>query len=184
MSNSLHDQFLKTGMVDNQKAKKVKTEKRRQTQKKLKNKTETVSEAKVQVHKDRAKQTERDRELNKNKDKALKQREISAQVKQLIELNKISLDTDQQTESIHYNFSDDNKIKKINVSKNVHAQIGKGILGIVKQDSHYQIIPAVIAEKIRQRQPDKIMVLLDAASKDDSEDDLYAGYEIPDDLLW
>lgn len=184
MANSLHDQFLKTGLVDKQKAKKVKTEKRRQIQKKLKNKTETVSEAKIQVHKDLAKQTERDRDLNKTKDKASKQREISAQVKQLIELNKISLDTDQQTETIHYNFSDDNKIKKIEVSKIIHTQIGKGLLGIAKQDNHYQIIPAVIAEKIQQRQPEKIMVLLDTTGEDDSEDKLYSDYAIPDDLMW
>jgi len=184
MGNSLNDQFLKTGLVDKQKAKKVKTEKRRQSQKRLKNKTETVNEAKNQIHRARIKQTERDRELNKSKDDALKRREISAQVKQLIELNKISIDSDQQTESIHYNFTDDNKIKKIEVSKIIHAQIGKGLLGIVKQDNYYQIIPAVVAEKIQQRQPEKIMILMDATGEDDSEDHLYSDYAIPDDLMW
>lgn len=111
MGKSLQDQFLKAGLIDKQKAKKVKTEKRRENQKKLKNKSETVNETKVQAYQTRAKQTKRDRELNKKREDTLKQRDISAQVKQLIELNKIS----PEAEDTPYNFSDDGRIKKRNV---------------------------------------------------------------------
>lgn len=74
-------------------------------------------------------------------------------------------------------------VKKIHASKEVHAQISNGRLGIVKQDNHYQIVPAAIAEKIRQRRPENVIVLLDATLEDEN-DDVYANYKIPDDLIW
>ena len=179
MGKSLQDQFLKAGLVDKQKAKKVKTEKRRENQQKLKNKTEKVNEVKTQVNRTRALQAKRDRELNKKREETLKEKEISAQVKQLIELNVVTV----EAADIPYNFSDGDNIKRIHTSKEIHAQISNGRLGIVKQDDQYRLVPAAIAAKIRQRRPETVIVLLDTLQTDD-DDELYADYKIPDDLIW
>ncbi|EKZ6239024.1 DUF2058 family protein, partial [Klebsiella pneumoniae] len=48
----------------------------------------------------------------------------------------------------------------------------------------YAIIPAVVAEKIAQRDASSI-VLHSALSQDEQdEDDPYADFKVPDDLMW
>ena len=48
----------------------------------------------------------------------------------------------------------------------------------------YELLPAVAAEKIMQRD-DAVIVLLNSNDKPEvDEDDPYADYQIPDDLMW
>ncbi|MBS5195373.1 MAG: DUF2058 family protein, partial [Morganella morganii] len=50
--------------------------------------------------------------------------------------------------------------------------------------SEYAIIPAVVADKITQRDAESI-VLNNALAQDEAdEDDPYADFKIPDDLMW
>ena len=51
-------------------------------------------------------------------------------------------------------------------------------------DSEYAIIPAVVADKIAQR--DESYIVLNSALSEDvqDEDDPYADFKIPDDLMW
>ena len=53
-----------------------------------------------------------------------------------------------------------------------------------KPEGEYAIIPAVVAEKIAQRDASSI-VLHSALSQDEQdEDDPYADFKVPDDLMW
>jgi len=63
-------------------------------------------------------------------------------------------------------------------------QIANGRLAIVKWEEQYKIVPKVVAEKISERD-EKYIIHLETASKSiDDDNDLYADYQIPDDLMW
>ncbi|MFT4651170.1 MAG: hypothetical protein ACI9AP_001343, partial [Flavobacteriales bacterium] len=48
----------------------------------------------------------------------------------------------------------------------------------------FEVVPAAIAEKIAQRDSDYIVQLNVKESSSETEDDPYADYQIPDDLMW
>jgi len=83
-----------------------------------------------------------------------------------------------------YNFSDNNAVKKIYVNETTLKNISNGKLAIVKYDTSYELVPAQVAEKIKQRDASFILVLNDKPENDVAEDDPYADFQIPDDLMW
>jgi len=46
------------------------------------------------------------------------------------------------------------------------------------------VIPAATARQIREEDNDTVVVLHEPGKQDDNTDDPYAGFEIPDDLMW
>ena len=62
-------------------------------------------------------------------------------------------------------------------------QIIEGKLGIARIDGIYELVPRVIAEKIQQRN-EKRIVLFEPDEKVIDENDPYAEFQIPDDLVW
>jgi len=65
-------------------------------------------------------------------------------------------------------------------------QLSRGMLAIAKRGQDYYVIPAVIAQKIQERNALYIVSLVDAAELEAvvDEEDPYADYQIPDDLMW
>lgn len=181
---SLQDQLLKAGLVDSKKAKQVDKAKRKQQKVARKSKEDLVDETKVQAQQARAEKTERDRALNKQRQEEAEQKAIAAQIKQLIELNRL----EKNQGEIAYNFTDNKKIKKIYVSEPVQDQLMKGLLAIVKltevNQARYEIVPAVVAEKIALRDESCVLLVNQKSAETLEEDDPYADYQIPDDLMW
>ncbi len=177
MGKSLQDQLLKIGMASEIQAKKAKAEKRKQ--KKQQNKTTAVDQDKLALQQAALAKVERDRELNRKKMQEAERKAVAAQIKQLIEANKRL----QGNEDIPYHFIEDNKVKTIYVDEEIRKQLAKGNLAIVKYDQAYQVVNIETAEKIRLRD-DKIVFLQNKAESHVAEDDRYADYEIPDDLIW
>ena len=60
--------------------------------------------------------------------------------------------------------------------------ITAGKLKIVNDNGVFELVPPAIAEKIRQRNPSLVIDLPDEQSP--AEDDPYADYKVPDDLMW
>ncbi|MDX1392649.1 MAG: DUF2058 family protein, partial [Rheinheimera sp.] len=100
------------------------------------------------------------------------------QVKQLIATNTIKAQGD-----VGYNFTDGKLVKRLYVSKRQHDELSRGLLAIACQDEQYFLVPAAVAEKIQQRQSDSIVVL-NVKQQQVDEDDPYADFKIPDDLMW
>ncbi|VFS70216.1 Uncharacterized protein conserved in bacteria [Raoultella terrigena] len=73
-------------------------------------------------------QLERDKQLSEQQKQATLSKEYKAQVKQLIEMNRISV----ARGNIDFNFTDNNLIKKIVVDKPTHAQLISGRLAIAR----------------------------------------------------
>ncbi|USE03062.1 DUF2058 domain-containing protein [Vibrio sp. SCSIO 43133] len=168
---SLQEQMLKAGLVNEKKLKKAK--------KGSKKSRVQAREAKAAVEENKAAQKERDQALNKQRDEEKLSKEIKAQVKQLITLNVI----EQRDGDIKYNFTDGTLVKSIYVTQEVRDQLSKGILSIARQEDTYTVIPSIVAKKIMERDSETI---IENESKEEvlEEDDPYAQYVVPDDLMW
>ncbi len=180
MAGSLQDQLLKAGLADKKKAKQIKKDKTKQTKQQRKSKETVVDENKQQVKQARLEKQERDRQLNEERKAEADKKAIAAQVKQLIEVNRLS----REGAEIDYNFTDNKKIKKMLVDSTMLEQLSRGRLAIVSLSDKYEVVPAGVAEKIKQRLPERVIVANEVATNDVDEDDPYADYQIPDDLMW
>lgn len=181
---SLQEQLLKIGLVDKNKANKAKKDKQKQSKVARNTSGKAVGRENSKAQQAQAKRVERDRELNQKKQKQAEQKAVYAQIKQLIELNKL----DRGTGDISYSFIYKNKVKKIFVTEVIKQQLGQGNLAIVrlvlKNERLFEIVPAAIAKKIAQRDENSLVQLNEKVDQEKDADDPYADYQIPDDLTW
>lgn len=178
MSKSLQDQLLNSGLVNKNQAKKARTDKRKQQRT---HKADVISDHKLSAQQGLAEKTARDRELNQKKQQLAEQKAITAQIRQLIELNR----QPQDKEGDAYHFSDDNHVKTIYVSEAMREQLSKGKMAIVQLDNKYEVVPTQIAEKITLRDSQCVVQINDRKeSPETNADDPYADFQIPDDLMW
>ena len=64
-------------------------------------------------------------------------------------------------------------------------QLSRGELVIVNNDGLYHLVPRKVANKIRERDPKRIIAAHDDKPPEPgSDDEYYAKFEIPDDLDW
>lgn len=179
MANSLRDQLLKAGLTDQRKVSEVAKEKNKQQKMQRKHKVEVEDEAKANVQQAQQEKAERDRQLNFQRDEEARHKAIIAQIKQLIETSQIARDGG----DVAYNFTDGSKIKKILVTAALQDLLSNGRAAIARFDEKYFVVPKNVAEKIQQR--DASYVIVSNVRKDlPEEDDPYADYKIPDDLMW
>ncbi|QSP94205.1 DUF2058 domain-containing protein [Marinobacter salinisoli] len=176
---SLQDQLLKAGLADEKKAKAIRQEKRKKRKTQPKGAAQE-SEAELRARRAREEKAERDRQLNQERQRAAEEKAIQAQIRQIIETNRLDRGKAEQD----YQFVDGKKIKKILVNDLMVDQLSRGRLAIARLGEGYEIIPEAAARKIMERDEQAIVVLHDRKQDDDPEDDPYAGYEIPDDLMW
>ncbi len=177
---SLQEQLLKSGLSNDAKLKQVKAEKRKQTKLERNNGVEIVDEIKLSAEQLRQQQVERDRELNRQRKLAEEQKALGAQIKQIVEMNRITQDPN----GLAYNFTDDNKVKTLYVADKVREALINGRAGIAKVNGHYEIVPAEVARKVQARDAGSIVVLNEATQDVAAADDPYAKFQIPDDLMW
>ncbi|MGA7507101.1 MAG: DUF2058 domain-containing protein [Erwinia billingiae] len=175
---TLQEQMLKAGLVSSKKLAKVqKTAKKSRVQ---------AREAREAVEENKKAQAERDKQLSEQQKQAALSKEHKAQVKQLIEMNGIAI----AKGTIDFNFTDNNLIKKIAVDKTTQSQLISGRLAIARLsadnngENTYAIIPASVADKIAQRDANSIVLNSALSQEEQDEDDPYADFKVPDDLMW
>jgi len=178
---SMQEQLLKAGLVSSAKAKSIKTEKHKQQQTQRHHKIEVVDEAKMWAQKAAAEKAEHDRLLNLQQQEQAKQKELHAQIKQLIDEHKIEFDA--RNAEIAYHFTDGTKVKKFYVTEELRDQLAKGKLAIVKAGKDYALVNEEIALKIQERNEHRVLAW-NKFEINVAEDDPYAAFEIPDDLMW
>ncbi len=181
MGNSLLDQLKKSGLVDKNKVRQVKHgQYKGQKQKTKGSADDKVDEARLLAQKVHTEKVERDRRLNQLKREEAERKAIAAQIKQLIETNRVG----GRDGEIAYNFTDANVIKKLYVTDRIHKHLTSGRLAIAKLGDSYELVPMPVAEKIKQRDPQCIILSDHGAEPEADGDDPYADYKIPDDLMW
>ena len=179
MSLSLRDQLLKAGLVNQKQVKQ--TNKAEKKQKRLEQKGQVeVDDTQQRLAKEAmAEKARRDQELNRQQQEKAEHKARAAQIKQLIEATRLP----KLTTEDYYNFVDDKKVKRIAVNALMRSKLSNGSLAVVSFGGGYEVIPREAAVKIQERDPNRIL-LLNTHVVEADEDDPYAAYKIPDDLMW
>lgn len=181
MGNSFQEQLLKAGLVSKKQVNKVKHEQRLQNQSERKSKTPTIAEGKLRAQHQLAEKAERTRALNRQRDEEAGQKAAAAQLKQIIEQNRQPLGQG----DIPYHFSDGIKIKKLYLSQAMVEQLSHGRAAIVKLEGKYEVVPAALLPKIRERLAECVVAFNEATPPATTDpDDPYAAFPIPDDYQW
>ncbi|GGC96642.1 DUF2058 domain-containing protein [Halopseudomonas salina] len=176
MVNSLQAQLLKSGLVDEKKLKQA----QRAKKKSAKTEPEKVNEAAAAIEKARMEKTERDRQLNQQRKVEAARKEGEAQARQLIDQNKL----DRTGGETPYQFANKNKIKKIYVTEEQFGKLSRGQLGVVRLSGTFELIPVDVAAKVSERAPQWPVHIAKVESQEPAEDDPYAAFQVPDDLMW
>jgi uncharacterized protein YaiL (DUF2058 family) len=170
--NPLQAQLLKAGLVKQQDIKTVNTQQKKTG--------DDGSEAARLAREALAEKQARDRALAEAAKEAQRQKELAAQVRQIILHARVS----RAGGDVPYHFTDGKSVKKLNVTRALADQLSWGQLAVVRFDDHYELVPARAAEKLRERNPEVVVALHVPESNRPAEDDPYADYKIPDDLMW
>jgi uncharacterized protein len=176
MSMSLRDQLLQAGLVNERQAKETERQLRQQQRERQqlpKEKRATPSDAELASQRAQLAKTTRDRELSRQQKEQADERARHAQIEQMIQQNCLPRpQTDER-----YNFVDGNKIRSIPADHFVRERLSRGEIAVVRRNGGYELVPAEIAARIRERDERAVIVCgvaHDAAPPDD----------VPDDLLW
>jgi len=178
MSMSLRDQLLKAGLVNEKQAREAERQLQQQQQGRQqlpKHKRASPSEPELAARQAQLAKTARDHELNRRQQQQAEQRARLAQIRQLIEQN--CLPRAQTEES--YNFVDGNAIRRISADRSLRERLSRGEIAIVRCAGRYELVPASIAARIRERDEHAVIALATASS-----DVGYEAFVIPDDLTW
>ena len=179
MANAFQDQLLKAGLVTKDKLNKTNKAKHKQAKQQAKDKPTEADAIKQQAKQAALAKAEHDRELNRQRLEEDNKKALAAQVRQLVAMNLVARDEG----DVVYNFEDANKVKRIYVNEDLRKLIANGRLAIVRHEEGYALVPRPVAEKIKQRDAE-FVVLLNDATGSNAEDDEYADYKVPDDLMW
>lgn len=179
MGNSLQEQLLKAGLVNEQTLKQTRSSQRKQTKQAGKHGPPTDHEARQAAQRAQAEKAARDRELNRQRQEEAALRAAENEIRQLIHAHRVVRDGG----DLAYNFTDGSTLKRIHVNREQHAKIVSGQLAIVRQDAFYEVIPAEVAERVGARDASLVLVC-NRPKEEASADDPYADFQVPDDLMW
>ncbi len=180
MAGSLQDQLLKSGVASKTQAKKATIEKRKKKKQGADQLAAEKAARQAELEKARQEKQAKDKALNDALKAEQNEKAIDAQVKQLIEHHQIKPSDKAET---RYQFADGKMIKTLWVDESMLAPLSRAQLRVARLGEGYALVPAVVAERIEQRRAD-ILIPLSSDQQVSDEDDPYADYAIPDDLMW
>ncbi|RLV61223.1 DUF2058 domain-containing protein [Parashewanella curva] len=181
MANALQEQLLKAGLASKQKVRDVKTQKRRNRKQKV---DDGSAELKQQIAEQKKQQAEKDKALNEQRfAEALEK----GQVRSLItEFTRTAISLPANGE-VKFNFTLGTKVHSIYIDEQVQSQLLSSKLGIVRHEDKTYVVPFKLAERVNLLVPEWCGYLASEADRVEDtveEDDPYADYVIPDDLMW
>jgi len=180
MSLSLREQLLAAGLGTKKQAKKAEHDERHQRHKDRNNSAQAAERERAAQQAQAAKAA-RDQELNRQRQIQAEKREKAAQIKQLIEQNRLP----KLAESDEYfNFIHRQKVRRIAVDADLRARIMNGQVVLVRCEGKYDMVLADVAAKIRERDERAIVELPKEEAQAADENDPYKDFVVPDDLKW
>jgi len=185
MSLSLREQLLKAGLVTEKQAKQAERTTGDQRHRQAKGGKRTPPpppEPTKAAQQAAAAKLLRDQELNRKQQEKAARRAHAAELRQLVAQLRV-----QRPESDDYfNFVDQGKVRRLQVTPELRARLVAGSLAIVRYDGHYDLLPLEAVERIRERHAEAIVPTpaTDAPATAPAEDDPYKDFVVPDDLTW
>jgi|ERR1700722_2763877 uncharacterized protein len=176
MSMSLRDQLLQAGLANEKQSKEAERhlrQQQRERQQLPKEKRASASAGQLSAKQAQSAKAARDQELSRQNSQRAERKARRAQVAQLTEQNRLPrAQTDER-----YNFVDGNKIRSIPADNSVRERLIRGEIAIVRGKDGYELVPADIAARIRER--DEHAVIRCDVAQDSGPTD-----GVPDDLIW
>ncbi|WP_067561098.1 DUF2058 domain-containing protein [Halofilum ochraceum] len=114
------------------------------------------------------------------------QREPSAEEKadrlrQMIRANRI----DRAYAAVPYRFTQGARVREIAVTGTQQGRIARGELAVVSDGQRCELVPAKVARRVRGIDPAAVLVLNVGDERGgNTDEDPYADYRVPDDLMW
>lgn len=183
MAKSLQEQLLASGVAKPKQAKKArrdKTKREREARRQGRQSEEAARLARDVAAAEQAKR-ERDLQLAEQQKQERARRESQGAAAQLIAQHGIKpVPSDDVTP---YSYSIAGKIRKLAVSAPQRQQLADGKLGIVRHAGSAKLLDRDVAQRLQALIPDQIW-LVEPQDDAPDPDDPYAGYEVPDDLMW
>jgi uncharacterized protein YaiL (DUF2058 family) len=176
---SLQEQLMKAGLVDKKKVKVANQAKAQQIKAERRTGVSSVNESKEAALQAQREQAERARLLNAERDAAAAAKAVEAQIVQMVQKNR----QPKGNGDVAYNFTVGTKIERIHVSNAVREHLVAGRLAIVAMGATFELVPRVIAEKIAERAPERVVRVARTAAAVE-EDDPYKDFKVPDDFDW
>ncbi len=182
--SSLQEQLLKAGLVDQKKLDRAEQEKNRRAKSSRKKLGKKGAQPDPGRQSAQNKKAQRDRELNQKRRQEAERKERAAQAKQLIENNRQDRAQGEQP----FNFVYRGKVKKIYVTEAQRDQLVAGQLAVVtwvtNEGRRFELVPPAVAGKIIERDETCAVDPGQPAKAEPDENDPYADYQVPDDLIW
>ncbi|WP_448551931.1 DUF2058 domain-containing protein [Thalassotalea montiporae] len=180
---SLQDQLLKAGLTTKQKARQANSDKRKKNKQKRSG-AQVEASMQEQVKQDIAKQKEqklaKDAALNAEKQEQLAAKELHQRILQILAHHQVK-DIDGEVE---YNYTFGTKVKKLLVNELTQKALVNGRLSICGLDDVTYVVTKETADKLATLDETVVLLSNDKVEESVDEDDPYAAYQIPDDLMW
>lgn len=178
---SLQEQLMKSGLIDKQKAKQAQTEKRRKAKQKKKKGVVEVSAIQQEINKQKEIQKQQDLQKNQQTQAELAKRAAHGKLIQMIAQH---CEKDYQGE-FDYHFTYQNKVKRIAINESTQQKLSVGTLAICALNEEFYLINKEAAAKLTEIDESVLVALHEKVETSDiEEDDPYAEFAIPDDLVW
>lgn len=195
MADSLRDQLVKIGMATQEQADRaLKKQRSKPNGKSGKRSGPKPGQGKHPASKQNPKQTAKKAPsasqkkplptlAEVNAQEAAQKKEIKAKIKALIEGNRI----EDHSGELVYSYIVGTRVKQIHLAEAYKNQIVEGTLAITRLNRHTMLIPTSIVPEIKALNPDWLIVQVEETGKDavqSGQEDPYAEYDVPDDLVW
>ena len=181
---SLQDQLLKAGLTTKQKARQANSASKKKNKQKrsgVQHGSSLQEQVKQDLEKSKQEKIAKDSALNEEKQQQLAEKEQGFRIKQILVHQNIKNVAGES----EYNYTYGSKIKKLLIDAKTHRALVNGRLALCGYDDVTYIVTSETAEKLATIDEHVILVQNDKVESDIAdEDDPYAGYEIPDDLMW
>jgi len=106
-----------------------------------------------------------------------------AEIKQLVEQNRLGASGDTAAEGEAYHFVDGAKIKRITVNAAARTKLTSGEAVILRFDGRYELLSVEIAQRVRERD-ERIVLIKPPVAEASASDAAYEAFPVPDDLIW
>ncbi|QDP00542.1 DUF2058 domain-containing protein [Thalassotalea sp. PS06] len=180
---SLQDQLLKAGLTTKQKARQANSDKRKRNKQQRSGAQVDASlqeQVKQELEVARQEKAKKDQELNAERQKAQAEKELKQRIAQILQHHSLkNIDGE-----VKFNFTQDNKVKSLFIDEKTHSALSKGVLALCALDEKTFVVTSQTADKIATLDEQVVLVNYENQQQDIDEDDPYADYQIPDDLMW
>ena len=177
---SLQEQLLKSGLANKQTANQIRSEKRKKNKAVRKRQVNEDTTLQDELSAKKEQQVQIDIQKNQVIKQALDEKSEQGKVKQMV----MQLQITDFAGELEYNYVLEGKVKRLLLNDINHNALVKGRISVCYVDGVVYILPTQAAEKIALVDEKYLVLQNDNQPAEVDEDDPYADFQIPDDLMW